>query len=66
MKNLPKDIVFLTDGYFDFDVGLWKSGRRNIRRVLRVPNSYKNILKYRYRLYLLKDLMNGSMNFHAM
>ena len=50
MKNLPKDIVFLTDGYFDFDDGLWKSGRRNIRRVLRVPNSYKNILKYWYRL----------------
>lgn len=36
MKYLPKDIVFFTDGYFDFDNGLWKSlsGGRNIRKVL--------------------------------
>ena len=33
MKNLPKNIVFFTDGYFDFDEGLWKSGGRNIRKV---------------------------------
>ena len=33
MKNLPKDIVFLTDGHFDFNDGLWKSGGRNIRKV---------------------------------
>ena len=33
MKNLPKDIVFLTDGHFDFNDGLWKSGDRNIRKV---------------------------------
>ena len=33
MKNLPENILFFTDGYFDFDVGLWKSGGRNIRNV---------------------------------
>ena len=33
MKYLPKEIAFFTDGYFDFDDGLWKSGGRNIRKV---------------------------------
>ena len=33
MKNLPENILFFTDGYFDFDDGLWKSGGRNIRNV---------------------------------
>ena len=38
MKNLDKEIYFLTDGYYDFSDGLWKSGGKVIRRV---HNFYK-------------------------
>ena len=38
MKNLDKEIYFLTDGYFDFNDGLWRSGGKVIRRV---HNFYK-------------------------
>ena len=33
MKNLEQDINFITDGYFDFNDGLWKSGEIVIRNV---------------------------------
>ena len=33
LKNLDKQIFFLTDGNFDFTDQLWKSGKTTIRRV---------------------------------
>ena len=32
MKNLDKEIYFLTDGYYDFNDELWRSGGKVIRR----------------------------------
>ena len=33
LKNIDQRIFFLTDGYFDFNDRIWKSGKTHIRRV---------------------------------
>ena len=33
LKNIDQRIFFLTDGYFDFNDRIWKSGKTTIRRV---------------------------------
>ena len=33
LKNIDQRIFFLTDGYFDFNDRIWKSGKTIIRRV---------------------------------
>ena len=43
MKNLDKEIYFLTDGYFDFNDGLWRSGGKVIRRVHNFYKLYNTI-----------------------
>ena len=77
MKNLEQDINFITDGYFDFNDGLWKSGGKVIRNVYIIYiqgaaldflvnfSTQVNLAQLRV-IYILTGQINGGKCYHIM
>ena len=77
MKNLENDINFITDGYFDFNDGLWKSGGIVIRNVYIIYiqgaaldflvnfSTQVNLAQLRV-IYILTGRINGGKCYHIM